>query len=1132
MWGTMMRCRLLTPLAAVCALALGPGVRPAPAAEDSAALEFFEKKIRPVLIEHCYACHSARAKKIKGGLRLDSRSGLLRGGDTGPALVPGRPEQSRLIQAVRYLDVDLRMPPKGKLPAAAVADLTAWIEMGAPWAMEEGGRIRKEEGGRRKEEKKTASIHPSEKHWAWQPVRPSAPPVVKDTGWVTSPVDAFILARLEEKRLRPNAPSAKRELVRRVSFDLIGLPPAPAEVEAFVRDPAPDAFAQVVDRLLASPHFGERWGRHWLDLVRYAESHGHEFDYVIPNAHHYRDYVIRALNADVPYDQFITEHLAGDLLDRPRRHPTEGFNESILGTGFWFLGEELHSPVDVRQDQADRFDNRIDVTTKAFLGLTVACARCHDHKFDTISSRDYYALYGILASSGYRLARFDTMEAERQIAAELWKFRERGRPVLLEALAKGLRPGVDRTADYLLAAREVLAQADPEEVAQTRKLDGKRLNRWVAALRQAAKDEHDPLYAWAMVAESAKPQVAAGPIIKRWRRRDAEAAAALKEVEIIVDYGQPRPGDWLPDGVAFGPGPMRPGEVRIGTDPAHPVAKIYDRAAAEKDPTWDGLRPAAGAQNDAGALDGLMRAGRTLRTPTFTLTGGKLYYLVKGSGQAYAAVCDHALIAGPLHAQLVQPLRSDGRFQWVAHDLSPYQGQRTHIEFTPRGYADFAVALVVQSATPPRSLDRPNAELLRLLSGRDAASAEALAAGYQRLFGDVLERLAGDRLVGDADRAGLADWLLRHEDLFSGGRRRSAEVRSLLADQDRLLAHIRPESRLAPAMWDGSGVDERVFIRGSPKALGVAVPRRFLAALAGPGRLLVARGSGRLELARLMTDPARNPFLARVLVNRVWHHLFGRGIVASVDNFGVLGDRPTHPELLDYLADRFVRQGWSVKRLIRELVLSSTYRMSSRPDPKADQADPQNLLLHRTRLRRLEGEAIRDALLAVSGRLDRRLYGPPVAVHLTAFQDGRGKPETGPLDGAGRRSVYLAARRNFLSSFLLAFDTPAPASTVGRRTVSNVPAQALILMNDPFVHQQAEVWANRVHAQGGTMEEKIIGMYQSAFARPPDAAELQACVDFLNPLSGGRQPPERSNLAAWTDLAHVLFNAKEFIFVN
>ncbi|HET6573746.1 MAG TPA: DUF1553 domain-containing protein, partial [Fimbriiglobus sp.] len=329
------------------------------------------------------------------------------------------------------------------------------------------------------------------------------------------------------------------------------------------------------------------------------------------------------------------------------------------------------------------------------------------------------------------------------------------------------------------------------------------------------------------------------------------------------------------------------------------------------------------------------------------------------------------------------------------------------------------------------------------------------------------------------------------------------------------------ESRLAPALLDGTGVDEHVFVRGNPRTPGEVVPRRSLEALAGTGRLNHDRGSGRLELAKQFTDPKQNPFIARVAVNRVWHHLFGRGIVASTDNFGVLGEPPTHPELLDYLAGEFVRNGWSVKRLIRRLVLSSTFRMSSKAD--SDPADPTNQLLHHFRLKRLEGEAIRDAMLAVSGRLDRTIGGPPVPIRLTPFLDGRGRPKaSGPLNGAGRRSLYLAVRRNFLSPMLLAFDTPIPFSTVGRRQVSNVPAQALILMNDPFVHQQAEVWAKRVlELPAG---ERVREMYLSAFGRPPIEAEAAACRAFVE----GKE----DDVTAWADLAHALFNVKEFVFVQ
>jgi hypothetical protein len=764
----------------------------------------------------------------------------------------------------------------------------------------------------------------------------------------------------------------------------------------------------------------------------------------------------------------------------------------------------------------------------------VACARCHDHKFDAISTKDYYALCGFLESSSYRLARFDALGQNQTIARKLWELRERARPAVGRALAEAARPGLERLADYLVAAREVGRNAERlPAVARERGLDRVLLGRWVAHLKKAATDSGDPLHAWAAVADPGRTAAALRPLLDAWRQRDAAADVALKGAEVVVDYRRADPASWIQDGFAFGPGPVRPGELRLGGDRALPDIRLLDEAAAVKDPTWDRLRPAPGSEVEPGAPGGMIGSGRLLRTPTFRVSG-PAYYLVRGRGRAYAAVDGHVMIAGPLHGKLVQDVSAGPAFQWVRHDLSRYKGSLAHVEFTPAGGADFAVALVVQAAATPGAVERPNHALLRLLGGEDARSPQALASGYQRMLLGVAARLASDRLVGSRDDARLAGWLLRHLELFTpdaaAAQKRLAEAAGpLVAEQARLTAEIRTESRLAPAMLDGNGVDEHVFIRGSYKTPGQLAPRRLLEALAGPRALSVQRGSGRLELARQMTDPALDPLLPRVMVNRVWHHLFGRGLVASVDNFGVLGEPPTHPELLDYLADRFVKQGWSVKKLIRELVLSSTYRMSSRPDEKARQADPQDLLLHRMRLRRLEGEAIRDAMLAVSGRLDRRSLGPPVPVYLTPFQDGRGRPASGPLDGAGRRSLYLAVRRNFLPSFLLAFDTPIPFSTVGRRTVSNVPAQALILLNDPFVHQQAEAWAKKVLAGPGTARERITSMYLSAFSRPPTDEELTACQDFLRqqPGLGGA-----NEVAAWAALAHVLFNTKEFIFLS
>jgi hypothetical protein len=1126
------------------------GIAPASDSHAPQSVEFFENKIRPVLVEHCAKCHGADARRIKGGLRLDSRAALLRGGDSGPAVLPGDPAKSRLIEAITYKNVELQMPPKGKLPSGVIADLVAWVQGGAVWPEARPQATRTLQAfdlaGRRAD------------HWAWHPVRRPDVPAVKDRLWPRGPVDAFVLKKLEDNGLAPALPADGRTLLRRVTFAITGLPPTPEEIDAFLGDQSPRSLETVVDRLLSSPGYGERWARHWLDLVRYADSKGHEFDYSTPNAWQYRDYVIRALNDDVPYNQFVLEHVAGDCLKTPRRNRADGFNESVLGTGFWLLGEEVHSPVDIRQDLADRIDNRIDVLTKTFLGLTVSCARCHDHKFDAISTNDYYALFGILEGGSSRLVRFDSMEHEREVARQLARSRESARVAVGKALAIDAAPVMSNTASYLLAARDALqAKTSTEhgkasallpanaadfsaafrdrlrEIAAARTLGDAALGEWVAAILAAGPDPANPLHAWAKVVTDSTgddpERFAALLRTESERLARAHGVESKSEEAIVIDYARSGAGDWLADEGAFGTGPDLPGSVRFGG--SGQALQFAEEGAAVYDRSCDSLRAAPGAEEEFGALGHKMRAGRTIRTPPFTLATGKLYYRVKGAGIAYAAVEGHSLIAGPLHGQLVLSFPASEQFRWIVHDLTPYKGLRARVEFTPAADADLAIAKVLQSEKQPAYPSQSTPMLLGLLSS--AKSAEALAAGYERLFRDALAPTDSDREIAAGaagEQARLKNWILRHPGLLTGHEVDHA-VAKARAESNRLATGVQNESRLALALMDARGVDEHVFVRGSHKALGDRVPRRFLEALAGPAPLDTGTGSGRLELARQMVDPDLNPLLSRVIVNRIWHHLFGRGIVASTDNFGVLGDRPTHPELLDYLADNLVRNGWSLKSMIRILVLSSAYRMDSRGDDAAEATDPQNGLLHRMRLQRLEGEAIRDGILAVSGRLDPRAFGRPVPVHLTPFLEGRGRPESGPVDGKGRRSIYLAVRRNFLSPLLMAFDTPIPFSTVGRRAVSNVPAQALILLNDPFVHEQANIWARRVLERWPTTPERIQGMYLQAFGRPPTDRESECCSTFIR-----RQVELRGldpkDAGPWVDLAHTLFNVKEFIFVR
>jgi cytochrome c553 len=952
-----------SPLVTVAVLIVPAAARAAEPIDN----DYFEKKVRPILVANCVSCHGAQ--KQKGELRLDAKAAFAKGGESGPAVVPGDPAKSNLVKAVRY-DDDTKMPPKGKLADADIAILTEWVKGGAPWP---------DDGAIAKGPDKTFDLRARAKaHWSFQPIRrPAVPEIQNPKIEIRNDIDRFLLAKLEPAGLTFAPPADKRALLRRMYFDLIGLPPTPAETEAFVKDDAADAYEKVVDRLLASPRYGERWGRHWLDLARYAETHGHEFDFEIPDAWRYRDYVVRAFNADVPFDAFLTEHIAGDLLPTPRRDPKTGVNESVLATGFWWLGEAKHSPVDSRAEFADRTDNQIDVFGKAVFGLTVSCARCHDHKFDAISTKDYYALFGVLSSSRYDRADVSDPAPAIKLLDELKRTREE--------------------VDKLLA-------------------NG----------RPAPAD--------------ANPAVPRSPQGVEWR-----AKATMFE-----EFGPDWRGRWDAEGLA--------------------------------------LRPEGGAGFPHSARESRKLTG-ALRSPTFTIDKPFLAIRVAGRGARARLVLNGLqLIQDPIYGGLAQGIDHGDELIWMAFDLRMWKGQPAYLELLDDGPSWFAIA--------------------------------------EAWFAD-------SRPPGEAGVKVLAPETPKDDPA------NEPEVKKLRARIRELEAKL-PEPTRAPALRDGTGINERVFVRGNHKTPGVEAPRATLEAFGQPA--FTSNGSGRLELARTVTAPT-NPLVARVIVNRLWKHHFGEGIVRSPDDFGVQGHAPTHPELLDWLASELVNpqreprneaQPWSLKRMHRLIVLSAAYRQASRSVPEqtatAVTADPQNKLLHRQNVQRLEAEAIRDSILAVSGRLDLKMEGPGVLPYLTDHQVGRGRPGVGPLDGNGRRSIYLQVRRNFINPMFTAFDYPTPFTAIGRRTVSNVPAQALVMLNNPFVLQQAEQWAKRVLAAPGGAEDRIRAMYATAFGRPPTTDELTAATAFVAEQAKEYGTPDHPK--AWTDLAHVLFNAKEFIYVE
>ncbi len=1259
-------------------------------------LAFFENKVRPLLSDHCFECHGPESDPLEGNLSLASRKDMLTGGDTGAAIVPGKPAESLMIQSVHYDDVYL-MPPDSKLPDEQIEILEKWIQMGAPWpADEDNANIVKEEFDiqqRRAE------------HWAWQPIQKPDVPSIDHQAWPADAIDRFVLAKLESAGLQPAKPASRENLIRRAYFDLIGLPPTPEQVQAFVDDESENAFETVIDELLASPHFGERWARHWMDLVRYAETYGHEFDYPIPYPHQYRDYLIRAFNADVPYRQLIEEHIAGDLLNNPRRHPELDFNESKLGTGFWHFGEAKHGAVDSRGEEAAAIDNQIDVMSKTFLGLTVACARCHDHKFDAISTADYYALYGFLQSS--RRERM-MLDPGRQIETA---FKSTQGPAVeaqptVAALSERLKT-IDqkRVARYLAAATELAPQFLPASSAAT--VQGEAMkqlsvgsgtveNQSIAA-RGKFKWQGDQQKWWRdgkvgdqwslefeVPGQGNEPQafdVSLG-VTKAGDYGVADILIDDQPVSNKVDFYTP---DLTSETLGVGRVQLKPGKHKLtfrlaepnpaaikrnmvgldfvslapvnagkkdarksiqlvaeeqqldlkllravvdqivsdaATHPQHPfyllrsicnriqsggqfdqslVKQVGDQFRklqvqhktflensssfqdfnqdlsddwTETGFAFDHAQTLESSLSAAGTLlqsPGTVSSGNrgkpfqgVLRSPTFELKHNRIHYRVKGHNVSVRLIVNGFFMDeynALLFKDCNKTFQSTDQFTWQtqAGDLNLHVGNRAHLEIIDHGggYVELDEIRFSNGANPPASLPLLKIDD-RFASANEIddwiqLSAAALVAGLQdsgqstnateltnwivdsNLL-DLCEAQSGTQLGHAEPDAGQ-----RHVQFIS--ERRLPALSSLAASLKDSQSAIRDLAAKAPApmmalgMTDGQGEDEHVFVRGNHKNLGPVVPRRFLSALS-PDPIAPPDRSGRLELVRKMTAP-ENPLTARVAVNRVWHHLLGRGIVETVDNFGVLGKQPTHPELLDHLAADFQQDAWSIKRLVKRIVMSRTYQMASLPNPatadRVADVDPDNLLLHRANLKRLEGEAIRDAMLVISGRFNPEMYGPSVPIHLTPFMEGRGRPgKSGPLDGDGRRSVYIAIRRNFLSPMMLAFDTPAPFNAVGKRNVSNVPAQALILMNSPLVNQLAEQWATRLVEQGQPIDDRIDMIYRQALSRFPTDTERQQAKQFLSTQADtlGLEDGGLNDVSLWKDLCHVIFNVKEFIFIQ
>lgn len=1139
---------------------------------DDAGLEFFEKKIRPVLVQHCHECHATGANKLGGSLLLDHRDGLRKGGDSGPAVEPGKPEESLLIQALKHGDDAPKMPPKGKLPAAVIADFEEWVKLGAPDPREKpaAGKV---------DEPWEETFRRRATWWSLQPVQQPAVPETANPGWSAHPVDRFLAAKRETQGLEPAAAADPRTLARRLSLVLTGLPPTPAQVEAFVGEcgsttaggllPAP-AVEKLVDALLASPHFGERWARHWLDVVHFSETHGNEWNYEVHHAWRYRDYLIRAFNADVPYDQFIREHIAGDLLPQPRWNEREQFNESVIGTGVYRFGEVNHDDcISLRQIGYDLADNQIDTLTKAFQATTVACARCHNHKLDAISMDDYYALLGVLRSSRLVSHSIDAPDALAETSQTLHTLKRD----LRREIASAWLQDVKDIPRYMEAAQAQRAFAqDAAELASG--LDAKRLEKWVAVLAAEKVPFDDPWDAWRSL--STATDLAADwkkwseKVAKEDRERSefnaaqfvtfADFRSAHKSADMAVSLrqaGDSQPPDcggvpatdaaksgvpeWQAAGRAFRELATPSGELVL-----HPQGELLVRA----------ILPAGRYTHTlSDKLNG------TLRSPVIPLGKGKISFQVLGQrSSAVRLVSNNCQLNYTNYRALTSPeltwitfsppderdsLRTYAELMTMFDNpkfpdqLSSLGGDKDNYRLpwekaaeNPRSYFGITRAVLHDCGEPPRA---EVSHLRRLTEGVAPSTMAELAARYVASLEQALKAWAAGNATDDDAR--WLDAMVRRE-LLNNSTARSSTWESLASRYRAVEAGISPPRVIAGVGDAGPGVAQPVFVRGDSLHPGHAVPGRYLQALSksddkAQGELFASAGSGRWELAQRIAD-SRNPFTSRVMVNRIWHHLFGTGIVRTVDDFGHVGDLPSHPELLDYLATRFAAEGWSVKRLIRTLVLTRSFQLANQPSLRSREVDPQNRLLQHYPARRMEAEAVRDSILAASGRLDETLYGLSVQpFREKAYADRRLFP--GPLDGNGRRSVYIKNNLMEGPKFLGAFDFPGGKVTQGRRDVTNVPAQALAMLNDPFVLQQAGVWAARLVAQPtDSLETRVDAMFQTALNRHPTAEELSRFAQTIDELATLHQV-DRSQLLAhlpvWTDVAHAMLNLNEFIHI-
>ncbi len=1012
-----------------------------PVAASPEAIAFFEKKIRPVLAESCYKCHSVEAKaqgKLKGGLFLDTREGVLAGGDTGPAVVPGKPDASLLVKAVRWSDPDMEMPPKHKLADSIIADIAKWVEIGLP-----DPRL-----GPKGSAKREINVAQERGFRSFKPLAAGSPPEVKNAAWARSPVDRFVLARQEAAGVTPSAPLSREKLARRAFFDLTGLPPSPEELAEFLKDQSSDAFPKLVDRLLASPRYGERWGRHWLDLVRYAESNGYEFDAYRNGAYHYRDWVIRALNADMPYSDFVRWQLAGDKIE-------PGSYDGAAATGFLVAGPypgQLTAKTEERI-RYDQLDDMLSTIGSSMLGLTVECVRCHEHKYDPIPHPDYYALAAVFGKTVHgtqqhtpeKEAAKAELDAHRAtlgtLVAALRKFETEQLPARLEKWSQAAvpKPAPDprwQTLDVVeVSGTQAILESKPDGVVAfvaRPKLDPK------------AKPANDPnIITYTVVAHTFQKNIKA------------------VRLDAIPDKKLPKSGPGL-----AGDGSFNLADFSVTASPAN--------------------------------------AGNKAAPVKLKLTPGQARFAEKEMPVANAVDANPAT---GWRAKDKPGVENSAAFA-IQGGFPGFDGG-TVLTFRFDFRADAIGRLRLAMTTEPFP---PQADVIIGPPAPQVADVFAGGADFQHLR--ELRAMLDGKLV-DANRADAVRWLSRFDEP-------SKKVFNAVADHARKVPQPKPAEVYTAV---SGGRDVFLLRRGEVDSKeGKATPG-FIQVLATkePGRWLAQpERDPRIALGDWMADSegGAGHLLARVIVNRVWKHHFGRGIVATPNDFGAQGAMPTHPELLDFLAGEFIRGGWKLKPLHRLMMLTAAYQQGADANVQNQQRDPENKLLWQMSSRRLEAEAIRDALLSVGEKLDTKMFGSPE----TAVE-------------SPRRSVYLRVKRSELVPFLTLFDAPDATRSIGDRGATTLPTQALTMLNSPFVRDMAGRLAKRALAKGATPEAAIEQMFLIAFSRPPTAAERAKFGGYFlkqKETMGGADPNLAAQAAekAFAATCLVALASNEFIYVD